>query len=171
VTTSTGRRGAAAGTGSPSLLVRSRRTTFDWEQDPAGYPFWRALALSAVGGTAGLLAGREAWRRCVYVDDVTREQERTCPRPEVAAMGAAALALPALGSALGAHLGGRTGASQGKWVPAVLGATLALLPGYGFSLVTVGNGVAATNTAGTLFLVAGTPLFTALADGLYRTLR
>ena len=151
--------------------MRSRRTTFDWEQDPAGHPFWRALALSAVGSTAGLVAGREVWRRCVYVDAVTREQERTCPRPEVAAMGAVAVALPALGSALGAHFGGRTEGSQGRWVPAVLGATLALLPGYGFTLATVGNGVEATNTAGMVFLVAGTPLFTALADRLYRTLR
>jgi hypothetical protein len=171
LTTSAGRRAAAAGTGDPSLLVRSRRTTFDWEQDPAGHPFWRALALSAMGSTAGLVAGREVWRRCVYVDAVTREQERTCPRPEVAAMGAVAVALPALGSALGAHVGGRTEGSQGRWVPALLGATLALLPGYGFSLATVGNGVEATNTAGMVFLAAGTPLFTALADRLYRTLR
>ncbi|HSW29523.1 MAG TPA: carboxypeptidase regulatory-like domain-containing protein [Longimicrobiales bacterium] len=171
VTTSAGRRATVGGAGDPSLLVRSRRTTFDWERDPAGHPFWRALALSAVGSTAGLAAGREAWRRCVYVDAVTREQERTCPRPEVAAMGAVAVALPALGSALGAHVGGRTEGSQGQWVPAVLGATLALLPGYGFSLATVGNGVEATNNAGMIFLVAGTPLFTALADRLYRRLR
>ncbi len=171
VTTSAGRRATVGGAGDPSLLIRSRRTTFDWERDPAGHPFWRALALSAVGSGAGLVAGREAWRRCVYVDDVTREQERTCPRPEVAAMGAVAVALPALGSALGAHFGGRTDGSQGLWVPAVVGATLALLPGYGFSLATVGNGVEATNTAGMVFLVAGTPLFTALADRLYRRLR
>jgi hypothetical protein len=86
-------------------------------------------------------------------------------------MGGAALALPALGSALGAHLGGRTQASEGRWIPALVGAGLALLPGYGFSLSTVGSGVQATNTAGMVFLVAGTPLFTAVADRLYRRLR
>jgi hypothetical protein len=107
----------------------------------------------------------------VYVDDVTRELERTCPRPEVAAMGAVAVALPATGSALGAHWGGRTGASQGRWIPTVLGATLALLPGYGFSLATVGTGVEATNTAGMVVLVAGTPILTVLADRLYRSVR
>lgn len=58
VTTSAGRR-AAAGTGNPSVMARSRNATFDWERDPAGHPFWRALALSAMGNAAGLLAGRE----------------------------------------------------------------------------------------------------------------
>ncbi|NJD19530.1 MAG: carboxypeptidase-like regulatory domain-containing protein [Gemmatimonadetes bacterium] len=171
VTTAAGRRTAAVGMGDASLLVRSRHTTFDWEQDPAGHPFWRALAASALGSTVGLVAGRSVWRHCVYVDDVTRELERTCPRPEVAARGAVAVALPALGSALGAHRGGRTGATQGRWIPALAGATLALLPGYGFSLATVGNGVEATNTTGRVFLVAGTPLFTVLADRLYRRQR
>ncbi|MDP2954902.1 MAG: carboxypeptidase regulatory-like domain-containing protein [Longimicrobiales bacterium] len=171
VTTVSGPRGVMPGASNPALLVRSRRSTFDWEQDPAGHPFLRAFAGAALGTAVGLAAGRDAWRRCVYVDDHTREQERTCPRGEVAGMGAAAVALPAVGSALGAHLGGRTRASEGSWGPAILGAGLALLPGYGFSLVTVGSGVDATNAVGRVFLVVGTPLFAALADGLYRHLR
>jgi hypothetical protein len=159
------------GVGHGSLLVRSPRRTFDWEQDPRGHPFWQAFALSAAGSAAGLALGREVWRRCVYVDARTNELERTCPRVEVAAVGVAAVALPALGSALGAHLGGRTGASEGRWIPAMVGAGLALLPGYGFSLVTVGSGAEAANHAGRAFLLAGTPLFTVLADRLYRRLR
>ncbi len=163
--------GTLPGVGNASLLVRSRRSTFDWEQDPHGHPFFRAFALSAAGSTVGLALGREVWRTCVYVDDRTHELERTCPRVEVVAAGLAAVTLPALGSALGAHLGGRTRASEGRWLPSVVGAGLALLPGYGFSLVTVGSGVSATNDAGRVFLLAGTPLFTALADRLYRRMR
>lgn len=171
VSTAAGLPGTFPSAASPSLLTRSRRITFDWEQDPAGHPFWRALVFSAVGTAMGLAAGREAWRQCVYVDGGTHELERTCPRPEVAAMGTVAVLLPALGGALGAHVGGRTRASEGRLIPALVGAGLAILPGYGFSLSTVGSGVEATNAVGTVFLVAGTPLFTALADRLYRRLR
>jgi hypothetical protein len=76
-----------------------------------------------------------------------------------------------MGSALGAHFGGSTSVSVGRWIPALLGASMAIFPGYAFSLTTVGGGVAATNGAGAAFLLVGTPLFTTLADRLYRTLR
>lgn len=171
VTTVAGARTAAMAEAAPARLLRSRRSTFDWEQDPSGHPFFRAFAGAAAGNAVGLLAGREVWERCVFVDDRTKELERTCARPGVAGVGAAAVALPALGSALGAHFGGRTRVSQGRWLPALVGATVALLPGYGYSLVTVGDGVGATNAAGKAFLLLGTPLATVLADRMYRRLR
>jgi len=112
-----------------------------------------------------------AGRHCVYVEDRTREIETSCGNAGVAGVGLVAFALPAMGSALGAHLGGSTSISVGKWVPALLGASMAIFPGYAFSLTTVGGGVEATNNAGRAFLLVGTPLFTTVADRLYRRLR
>jgi hypothetical protein len=171
VTTVSGARTAVMAEANPSRLQRSSRASFDWGQDPSGHPFLRAFAGAAAGSALGLLAGREVWERCVFVDDRTQELERTCPRPEVAGVGVMAVALPALGSALGAHFGGRTGISEGRWLPALVGATVALLPGYGYSLVTVGDGVGATNAAGKAFLLLGTPIATVLADRMYRHMR
>lgn len=168
VTTATGARTAAP---VAATLLANRRSTFDWNQDPQGHPFIQAFLGSAVGAGLGLLAAQEIWGRCVYVDDATGELERTCPRGEVVGRGAVSVAIPALASALGAHFGGRTSLSEGRWIPSVIGAAIALLPGYGFSLVTVGDGVETTNQAGKAFLVLGTPIVTALADRMYRRLR
>lgn len=168
-TTSGGTRmGAPAG---PGLMVRSRRSTFDWEQDPNGHDFLRTFLAAAAGNAAGLAAGLAAGRRCVYVEDGTREIATRCSNAGVAGVGVAAFALPAMGSALGAHFGGSTSVSVGRWVPALIGAGMAIFPGYAFSLTTVGGGVEATNNAGKAFLLVGTPLLTTLADRLYRRLR
>jgi len=154
-----------------SYLVRSRRTSFDWEMDPNGHPFLRAFLGAAVGSAAGLLAGREVGRQCIYIEDRTQEIETSCRNAGVAGVSLVALALPALGSTLGAHYGGSTDISVGKWIPGLIGAGMALFPGYVYSLTTVGDGVGATNNAGKVFLLLGTPLFTTLADRLYRDLR
>jgi hypothetical protein len=158
-------------TGGSGMLVRSRRSTFDWEQDPNGHDFIRTFLGAAAGNAAGLAAGLAAGRHCVYVEDVTREIETSCSNAGVAGVGLVAFALPAMGSALGAHFGGSTSVSVGRWVPALLGATMAIFPGYVFALTTVGGGVEATNDAGKVLLLVGTPLLTTLADRLYRNLR
>jgi hypothetical protein len=152
-------------------LVRSRRTTFDWDQDPNGHNFFKTFLGAAAGNAAGLALGLAAGRQCVYVEEPTKEIATSCSNAGVAGVGLAAFALPAMGSALGAHFGGSTSVSVGRWIPALLGASMAIFPGYAFSLTTVGGGVAATNGAGAAFLLVGTPLFTTLADRLYRTLR
>ena len=153
-----------------SMLVRSRRSTFDWEQDPNGHSFLRTFLGAAVGNAAGLAAGLAVGRQCVYIEEGTDEIATSCSNAAVAGVGVVAFALPAMGSALGAHYGGRTSVSAGRWVPAVIGAAMAIFPGYAFSLSTVGGGVSATNNAGKAFLLVGTPLFTTLADRFYRKL-
>ena len=83
----------------------------------------------------------------------------------------AAMALPALGSALGARLGGSTDQSVGRLVPGLLGAAMMIFPGYAFSLSTVGGGTEVANGVGHAFLVVGAPVVAALADRLFRRLR
>jgi len=61
--------------------------------------------------------------------------------------------------------------SVGKLVPALVGAGMGVLPGYIFSLSTVGDGVQTMNAVGKVFLVVGTPLLTSLADKMFRALR
>ena len=89
----------------------------------------------------------------------------------VAATGMTAFALPALGSAMGARWGGRTETSQGSLVPAVVGASMMIFPGYLFSLTTVGDGVTTMNHVGKGMLLIGTPLLVTVADRMFRKLR
>ncbi|MDP2958634.1 MAG: hypothetical protein Q8N53_19575, partial [Longimicrobiales bacterium] len=116
-------------------------------------------------------AGLEAGRRCVYVEDGTGELDTKCSTAGVVGAGLVAVALPALGSALAVRWGGATDISVGRLVPALIGATMAVLPGYGFTLTTVGGGVGETKAVGFAILLVGTPLLTTAADRLYRTLR
>lgn len=152
-------------------LLASRRTSFDWSQDPNGHPFLRSFLGAALGNLAGLVAGLEVGRQCVFIEDGTRELDTTCPKAGLAGAGLVAIALPALGSATGSHFGGRTSLSEGRWLPSLVGAAMAIVPGYAFSLTTVGSGVKPTTAAGKVLLVVGTPLFTALADRLFRSMR
>lgn len=151
--------------------LSTSRTTFDWDQDPQGHPFLKTFLFSAAGTALGLAAGVEVGRQCIFVEDRTQELDSSCSQAGTAGVSLAAVALPALGAALGARIGGATDRSRGQLMPALLGAGLAIVPGYIYSLVTVGNGVDASNAAGKAFLLLGTPLVTTLADKLYRTLR
>ncbi|HSM60062.1 MAG TPA: carboxypeptidase regulatory-like domain-containing protein [Longimicrobiales bacterium] len=156
--------------GVPSAATARPRRTFDWSQDPEGHSFFRTALGAAVGNAAGLAAGLAVGRECIYVDEL-KEIDRSCGKPGVVGAGLAAVLLPALGSALGARMGGRTDVSVGRTVPALIGAGMMIVPGYAFSLSTVGDGVQTMNTVGRVLLVAGTPVVVTLADRLYRRLR
>ena len=149
----------------------STRSTFDWADDPQGHPFLRTFLASAAGTAIGLAAGREVGRQCIYVEEGTQELDSSCSQAGTAGVSLAAVVIPALTSAIGARYGGTTALSRGRFLPAVMGAGLAIIPGYIYSLVTVGDGVGASNAVGTTFLLVGTPLVTTLADRLFRTLR
>ncbi|HSG48400.1 MAG TPA: hypothetical protein VLA43_11345, partial [Longimicrobiales bacterium] len=114
---------------------------------------------------------REVGRQCIYVEEGTQELDSSCSQAGTAGVSLAAVVIPALTSAIGARYGGTTALSRGRFLPAVMGAGLAIIPGYIYSLVTVGDGVGASNAVGTTFLLVGTPLVTTLADRLFRTLR
>lgn len=152
-------------------VMGTRRRTFDWTEDPQGHPFLRAFLASAAGTAAGLAAGVEMGRQCIYVEEGTDELDSSCSQAGTAGVSLAAVVLPALGSAVGARYGGTTAYSRGRFLPAVMGAGLAIVPGYIYSLVTVGSGADASNIVGKAFLLVGTPLATTLADRLYRSVR
>lgn len=153
-------------------LLRARtRASFDWTQDPAGHSFGRTFLGAAAGNALGLAAGLAVGRQCVFVEEGTEEIDFSCGNAGVAGAGLAAVALPAVGGAVGARLAGGTDRSRGRLVPAVVGGAMGVLPGYIFSLSTVGGGVETMNAVGVGFLLVGAPLITTVADRLFRTLR
>lgn len=152
-------------------LVGNREAlTFDWTRDPAGHntnrAFLGALAGNAVGLTLGLLVSRQ----CIRVDADDEIATSCGPTTNVLA-GLSAFALPAAGSAFGVRWAGGTDLSVGRLVPAVLGASMMLFPGYAFSLSTVGGDRPVVNSVGHAFLALGVPVAVTLADRLFRTLR
>lgn len=149
---------------------RRGRAAFDWSQDLAGYPLPRAVAGAFLGNALGLTAGAALGKHCVMVDD--KDQIVTsCGGIGTAAAILGALALPALGGAVGVRFGGGTKASVGRFLPALLGAGMMVFPGYAFSMSTVGGGSEAANAVGYTLLVVGTPLVLTMADRLFRSMR
>ena len=153
----------------PLGLERSK-VTYDWSSEPRGHRSTRTFIGAAVGNGLGLLAGLNVGRQCIGVDD--KDQiVASCSGAGDAAAILAAMALPALGGALGARLGGATEGSVGRLLPAVLGASMMLFPGYAFSMSTVGGGSQTANAIGNTLLVLGPPLVLTVADRLFRKSR
>lgn len=154
----------------PGDMGRPTARTFDWQNDPAGHHTGRTLLAATLGNAAGLGLGLLLARQCITVTR-TDEIDTTCGGGATFAAGASAVVLPALGSALGARLAGETGASIGRFVPALVGAGMMLFPGYAFSMSTVGGDVEAVNKIGNAFLALGVPVAVTVADRLFRSLR
>ena len=142
---------------------------FDWSLDPQGHPLAKSLSYATLGNAVGLAAGIAVARQCIEVAD--RQIRGGCGTLNTALAAGFAILSPAVASALGARLGGTTATSKGRLLPAALGAGLVLVPGYAFSLSTVGEGSETVQTVGSVMLVAGVPLASALLDRLYRKLR
>ena len=155
--------------GLDALGPRSAMTTFDWSQDPRGHRTGSVLLGSAVGNALGLAAGLAIARQCIVQTDA--QLRSTCSTAATAGAGAAAVLLPAVGSALGARWSGRSDRSEGRLAPALIGAGLMIFPGYAFSLATAGGSNETVNAVGSVFLTLGVPLAVTLADRLYRSVR
>jgi hypothetical protein len=184
-----GEAGARYGTGSlyGVLLIETRdprpdvgelrsgafsggRATFDWSLEPSGHNGWRTAGAAFLGNAVGLAAGLAVGSNCIGIDE--RDQIVTkCGGFANVGAGVAAFAIPAVTSAIGARLGGGTDGSVGRLGPALIGATMALLPGYVYSLSTVGRGSDTANAAGAVLLLVGTPLAVTVADKLFRNSR
>jgi hypothetical protein len=163
-------RAARTGDDRAYAPLHTGRRTFDWSTDPAGHNLTRTLTGAMIGNGVGLALGLALGRQCIQVDD--KQQIATqCGLAGDGAAALAAMALPALGSALGARIGGRTDASVGRLAPTLVGAGMMIFPGYAFSMSSVGGGTKVANTLGHAFLLVGAPLFTTLADRLFRKLR
>jgi hypothetical protein len=79
--------------------------------------------------------------------------------------------LPALGSSLASRWTGRTELSEGRFVPALVGAGMTVLPGYALILSGQRNDSDGMVGLGYAILVVGTPVITTAADYLFRRLR
>lgn len=165
-----GRR-SATGTDAPYLEPAARAPmTFDWDQDPAGHNTGRTILGAVVGNAVGLGAGLLLARQCIGID-MDSEIATSCSGGVNVAAGLSALVLPAVGSAVGARIGGGTDLSVGRLAPALLGAGMMLFPGYAFAMSSVGGDVETINLVGQSFLAIGVPLAVTMADRLFRTLR
>lgn len=152
------------------LGLQRGRVAFDWNQDPAGHALTRTAGAAFLGNALGLVAGVSIGRQCLGIN-AKDEIVTSCSGTATAGAIAAAMILPAVGSALGARWGGSTDASVGTLLPAVLGAGMMVFPGYAFSMSTVGGGSKVANAVGNTLLVVGAPLVVTLADRLFRSLR
>lgn len=160
------------GSATPSLAPvdgSPRRLTFDWDQDPAGHDFGKTMAGAIVGNAIGLAAGVAIARQCIQIQ--REEIVSSCGGGGDFAAGAAAVLLPALGTALGARIGGGTDLSKGRLIPGLVGAGMMLFPGYSFAMSTAGGRSGVVNGIGYAFLIVGVPLAATLADRLFRSLR
>ena len=152
----------------PYVTPSSRH--FDWELDPPGHSTRRAFAGAFLGNAIGIGAGVLVANQCIGVD---RKDEivTSCSSAGTAGVALSALALPAIGSALGARWAGGTDRSVGSFGAAAFGAALGLVPGYAFTLATQGAESGVINAVGYTFLFAAVPVVVTGADRLFRKLR
>ena len=157
-------------TGARVATARRGFDTFDWTLEPRGHNGLRAAGGALLGNAVGLAAGVAIGSVCFRVDELDQIVTECGSMGNVGAV-IAAFTLPAAASALGGRLGGRTEGSIGRLWPAMVGAGMALLPGYVYSMSTVGRGSDTANAAGAALLILGTPLAVMVADRLFRTAR
>jgi hypothetical protein len=83
--------------------------------------------------------------------------------------GAATFALPVMGGALGANLGGRTGQSRGKILMTGLAALMPMFAGYFFAVPDNAVAFESEKVLGRTIVLVGLPVFAAAADRVFRT--
>ena len=179
--------GARFGTGSlwGALIIETRRPgrdpdeapmrraygprRYDWSLEVAPHRTGTVFLGSAMGNAAGLAAGVWVASRCIGFkgpDDDALFTE--CSATTTMAAAAAAVALPALGSALGARLGGRTDRSRGSLGPALIGAAVAIIPGYALGISGQREETGFLEGLGVVTLTVAVPVIATLTDRLFR---
>ncbi len=169
-----------------ALLIDSRRPgraegegprvdaprAFDWAMDERGHPFARSYLFAFMGNAIGLALGLSAANECIGTRAPSNDRIISrCDTWPTFAAGAAALTLPALGGGFGSGLGGSTPISRGKLLPAAIGGTMAVVPGYALIISGRRSESAGLQVLGGAILVVGVPMVTTLADHLFRSLR
>jgi len=178
--------GARFGTGSMwgALIIETRRPgrdpddaprwtrgpqRYDWSLEETSHRTGRVFLASAVGNVAGLAAGFTVASRCIGFRGPDDDALFTdCSATTTMAVTATAVALPALGSALGARLGGRTDRSHGSLGPAMIGAAVALIPGYAMGIAGQRDETGFLEGLGIVTLTAAVPVIVTLTDRLFR---
>lgn len=180
--------GARFGTGSlwGALVIETRRPgrdpdrqseiyvlgpqRYDWSLEPAPHRTGMVFLGSALGNVAGLAAGVGLASRCIGFRGRDEDVLFTdCSATATIAVSAAAVALPALGSALGARLGGKTERSRGTLGAALIGAAVTLIPGYTLGIAGQRDETGFMEGLGVVALTVAVPLVAIVTDRLFRS--
>jgi Carboxypeptidase regulatory-like domain/TonB-dependent Receptor Plug Domain len=165
-------RPGAANAEERNRQLASGPRSFDWSQESGSHPFTRSFAFSMVGNAAGLALGLVAANQCIGTQRPSNDRViAKCDAWPTFGSAAAALALPAMGAGLGSWIGGRTDGSRGRFMPAAVGATMALVPGYALILSSRRSDSGPMYWLGTTVLALGVPFVTTISDHLFRDRR
>ena len=152
-----------------------RRTTYDWGLESESYPWARVFAASFVGNAVGLAAGALIGQGCFQFEEGLANShfflESSCSRPATMGSAVALFGLPITGATLGTNMAGRTDLSQGRWIPTAVAGALAVVPGYILVVAKEDESFAGSRFIGWGVLTIGVPLFTTIADRLFREFR
>ena len=163
----TRRPGAVTDAHRPSMA--DRKTSFDWNTDEQGHRTALVFISAAAGNAAGLAAGLAIARQCLRLRAPSYDGlVSDCDAAASVAAAGVAIALPALGSALGTRLSGQTDNSRGLFWPATLGATMMLVPGYALVFTGRRNDSDGLRGAGYVVMAVGAPFVSTAADYLFR---
>ncbi len=161
-----------------SVAAAERRTRyvepvgFDWAQEPLPHRSTRVYAISLAASAVGLALGVAAAQQCIKLRDPARDRVVTdCEGLPTLGAAVAALALPALGGGIASRLTGRTERSSGRLLPALIGASMVLIPGYALLLSSQRNESPFLEWTGRGLLVLGVPFAVTTADRLFRSVR
>ncbi len=152
--------------------VPSRTSSFDWGADVQGHRTVLVLAASAAGTGAGIALGLAIAKQCLRLRAPSNDGiVSDCGLGPTLATGAAAILLPAVGGSMASRLIGQTERSRGQFMPATVGAMMAIVPGYALALSAKRNHDNALETVGYVLIGLGAPLITTASDYLFRKLR
>lgn len=157
----------SAGTGPSPIL-----TTYDWKTEAGEHPFTSVTLSGSVGTWLGLAAGALVARECLLTDSFASDaSEPGCGTGRTIGSWTSAVALPALGAALGARLAGSTKVSKGRFLPTFVTSSVAMVPGLAFMVTGVRSDDVRSEAIGLVFMAIGTPLVAALGDRHFRVKR
>ena len=155
----------------PSVGYSRGPQRYDWSLETAPHQGRKVLLGAAVGNVLGLAAGVGVASRCISFRGAGDSLVSDCSATVTMGAAAVAMALPALGSALGARIAGSTDRSRGKFVAALIGAGVTLIPAYGVAMAGEHNDSNVLGTVGIVGLTVAVPLVATMADRLFRSSR
>ena len=155
-----------------SIPAHLRGGVYDWRWEGGAHPTGRTFLSTSLVNALGVAAGLAVADRCIEFDELARDVFASrCGGWGTAGSWGAAVALPLLGSALAARLGGGTASSRGRPLPAIAAGAVALLPGYAMMSSASERRSSPTFRAGQVMVLVGIPAAVTIADRLFRSRR
>lgn len=174
VRTRTGRSRRRDGEGAgeettPGSPGPSGLSAYDWSVEPDEHPGLGSFFGGVLGNAAGLGAAALLAGDCRSTAGSFSESEGgRCGTARSIGSWASAVILPALGTALGARIGGDTSHSRGRLLPSFVASSAVLVPGLTFLVTGSRWGQTRSEVFGAALTVLGPPLAATLTDHLFR---